>query len=55
MISVEDRLAIRELLGPDGQVGGVTYNNVVTRSADGWRIAERVAIGRRPDRMPKVS
>jgi hypothetical protein len=42
-------------LGPDGQVGGVTYNDVVTRTADGWRIAERVAIGRRPDRMTKVS
>jgi hypothetical protein len=22
-------------------VGGVTYNDVVTRTADGWRIAER--------------
>jgi hypothetical protein len=42
-------------LGPDGQVGGMTYNDVVTRTAGGWRIAERVAIGRRPDRMPKVS
>ena len=42
-------------LRPDGQVGGVTCNDVVTRTADGWRIAERVAIGRRPDRIPEVS
>jgi hypothetical protein len=42
-------------LRPDGQVGGVAYNDVVTRTGDGWRIAERVAIGRRPDRIPEVS
>jgi hypothetical protein len=42
-------------LRPDGQVRGVTYNDVVTRTADGWRIVERVAIGRRPDRIPEVS
>ena len=34
-------------------VGGF-YRDQLRRTADGWRIAERVAIGR-PDRIPEVS
>jgi hypothetical protein len=42
-------------LQPDGRAHGVTYHDVVTRTADGWRIAERVAIRRDPGRIPAIS
>lgn len=42
-------------LQSDGRAHGVTYHDVVTKTADGWRIAERVAIRRRPDGIPEVS
>jgi hypothetical protein len=42
-------------LGPDGRVGGVTYRDVVTKTAAGWRIAERVATRRHPGRIPEIS
>ncbi len=32
----------------DGRAGGVTYRDIVTKIAGGWRISERVAILRRP-------
>ena len=38
----------------DGRAGGVTYRDVVTKTADGWRMAERVAV-RRPDGIPEIS
>jgi uncharacterized protein YbjT (DUF2867 family) len=42
-------------LRADGRPGSVTYRDVVTKSADGWRIAERVAVLRRADRIPESS
>jgi hypothetical protein len=35
-------------VGHRGRVGSVTYRDVVQRTTDGWRIAERVGILRRP-------
>ena len=64
MLTVGDRLAIRELLAlyghvidelANGKAGSVTYRDVVTKTADGWRIAERVAVLRRADRIPEIS
>jgi SnoaL-like domain len=42
-------------LRPDGGMGAVTYRDIVTKSAAGWRIAERVATRRQPDRIPEIS
>ena len=39
----------------NGKAGSVTYRDVVTKTAGGWRIAERVAVLRRPDRIPEIS
>ncbi len=39
----------------NGRAGSVTYRDVVTKTADGWRIAERVAVLRRADRIPEIS
>jgi hypothetical protein len=39
----------------DGRAGSVTYRDVVTKTAAGWRIAERVAVLRRADRIPEIS
>jgi SnoaL-like domain len=39
----------------DGRAGSVTYRDVVAKSAGGWRIAERVAVLRRADRIPEIS
>lgn len=42
-------------VGAKGYSGSVTYRDVVVRTAAGWRIAERVAVMRRPDRIPAES
>jgi hypothetical protein len=35
-------------VGPGGRVGSVTYDDVVVRTAEGWRLARRTATLRRP-------
>jgi hypothetical protein len=37
---------------PNGEAGSVTYKDIVTKGANGWRMTERVALLRRPDRIP---
>lgn len=39
----------------DGSVSTVVYRDVVRRTAAGWRIAERIAIRRRPEIIPAPS
>jgi hypothetical protein len=39
-------------VGTKGKVGSLTYRDVVVKGPNGWRIAERVATLRRPDRIP---
>ena len=39
----------------NGTAGSVTYRDIVTKTAAGWRIAERVAVLRRADRIPEIS
>jgi hypothetical protein len=36
-------------VGHKGRVGSATYDDIVVRTAQGWRLARRVAILRRPD------
>ena len=36
-------------VGAGGRVGSVTYRDLAVRTDDGWRLAERVVILRRPD------
>jgi ketosteroid isomerase-like protein len=42
-------------LRPDGVVGSVTYRDVVKKGRGGWRITNRVAELRRPDRIPAIT
>ena len=39
----------------NGTAGSVTYRDIVTKTAAGWRIAERVAVLCRADRIPEIS
>jgi hypothetical protein len=39
-------------VGAGGRVGSVTYRDVAVRTPDGWRLAERVVVLRRPDAPP---
>lgn len=36
-------------VGPGGRVGSVTYDDVAVRTGDGWRLASRRVVLRRPD------
>jgi hypothetical protein len=36
-------------VGAGGRVGSVTYRDVAVRTAEGWRLAERVVVLRRPE------
>jgi hypothetical protein len=36
-------------VGAGGRVGSVTYRDIAVRTPDGWRIAERVVVLRRPE------
>lgn len=49
--------AISKIVGPGhrGRVGTATYYDVLTKTADGWRIAERVVRLRRPDNIPAIT
>lgn len=42
-------------VGVQGRVGSVVYHDIVVKTAAGWRIAERVGILRRADRIPEIS
>ena len=42
-------------LGDKGRAGSVTYRDVVRRTPQGWRISQRVAVLRRPDRIPPIT
>ena len=42
-------------VGYKGRVGSATYHDVVHKTDDGWRIAERVVILRTPDRIPPIT
>jgi len=42
-------------VGAGGRVGSASYDDVVVKTADGWRIAERVVTLRTPDRVPPPS
>ncbi|TAM65170.1 aromatic-ring-hydroxylating dioxygenase subunit beta [Mycobacterium sp.] len=39
----------------DGSVGSVTYDDVVERRDEGWRMIKRVAVLRRPGTIPAAS
>lgn len=39
-------------VGYRGRVGSVTYRDVVVKTPDGWKFAERVLSLRAPDRIP---
>lgn len=36
-------------VGPGGRVGSVTYDDVAVRTGEGWRLASRRVVLRRPD------
>ena len=40
---------------PKGYAGTATYRDVVVKTPVGWRIAERIAVMRRPERIPQES
>jgi ketosteroid isomerase-like protein/3-phenylpropionate/cinnamic acid dioxygenase small subunit len=42
-------------VGAKGRVGSATYHDVVTRTAEGWRISERVVTARRTESLPENS
>ena len=42
-------------VGPRGRVGSVTYYDHAVRSTDGWRLARRRAVLRRPETIPSPS
>lgn len=43
-------------IGPrDGKAGSAIYRDIVVKTPQGWRMSERVAIARRPDRIPPHS
>ncbi|WP_433602486.1 nuclear transport factor 2 family protein [Nocardia sp. CA-135953] len=42
-------------LGENGRAGSVTYRDIVRRTPQGWRISRRVAVLRRPDRIPPIT
>jgi SnoaL-like domain len=42
-------------VGPKGRVGSVTYYDHAVRGADGWRLAKRKAVLRRPETIPPPS
>ena len=39
-------------VGVGGRVGSVTYRDVAVHTGDGWRIARRTVLLRRPDVTP---
>jgi len=41
-------------VGYKGRVGSATYRDVVRKTADGWRIAERIVVLRRPESIPAI-
>ena len=36
----------------DGRTGSVVYRDIVVETGQGWRIKQRIALRRRPDRIP---
>jgi hypothetical protein len=42
-------------VGANGRVGSVTYHDVAVRTGDGWRLASRRAVLRRPEAIPPES
>lgn len=42
-------------VGQKGRVGSVTYYDRAVRTADGWRLAQRRAVLRRPETIPAPS
>jgi SnoaL-like domain len=40
---------------PEGRTGSVTYRDIVKKYPQGWRIVDRIALARRPDRIPSPS
>ncbi len=42
-------------LSDKGRAGSVTYRDIVRRTPQGWRISWRVAVLRRPDRIPAIT
>ena len=39
----------------DGRTGSVVYKDIVVKTGQGWRIKDRIALRRRPDRIPAPS
>ena len=39
----------------DGRTGSVVYKDIVVKTGQGWRIKDRIALRRRPDRIPPPS
>jgi hypothetical protein len=42
-------------IGMKGRVGSVTYYDQAVRGTDGWRLAQRRAVRRRPETIPSPS
>jgi hypothetical protein len=42
-------------VGENGRVGSVTYHDVAVRTTEGWRLASRRAVLRRPSTIPAES
>lgn len=40
---------------PDGKVGTTVYKDIVVKTASGWRIKDRVALRRHPDKIPPIT
>lgn len=60
VVSEDDDGTVRVLskvigVRPDGKVGSVTYRDIVVKGPQGWRMHERIAVARRPDRIPAHS
>lgn len=42
-------------VGTKGKVGSLIYRDIVVKGPHGWRMSERIAVLRRPDRIPPHS
>ena len=40
---------------PDGKVGSTIYKDIVVKTNQGWRIKDRIALLRHPEKIPAVS